>query len=203
MSRSRVAPEAGPRDFAVSSGRPACPSGLSIWTTVLVRVGRMDLKRSLEHRRSGCGGHGPDQVLRALARARRRRSGDSRAAASTACSARTAPARPRRSASSPPCCGPTAARARVLGHDVVARRGRGASKGEPHGAVRVGRRGPHRVREPRAARPAARPLPTRGARSARARAARRVRPRRRRRAAGRCSSRAGCAGGSTSRRASS
>ena len=40
-------------------------------------------------------------------------------APSTACSARTAPARPRPSASSPRCSGPTPARATVLGHDVV------------------------------------------------------------------------------------
>ena len=40
-------------------------------------------------------------------------------APSTACSARTAPARPRPSACWPRCSGPTAGTARVLGHDVV------------------------------------------------------------------------------------
>ena len=65
---------------------------------------------------------GLTQALRRDPRARRRRPRRSARAPCSASSGRTAPARRPRSGSSPPCCAPTAARARVAGHDVVTRR---------------------------------------------------------------------------------
>ena len=81
----------------------------------------------------------------------------------SACSAPTAPARPRPSASSPHCSTPTAARARC-GLDVV-QRGPRVRADRPHRPVRRGRRHPHRGREPADDRPA---LPAAGRRAQRA-----------------------------------
>ena len=72
---------------------------------------------------------------------------------------------------------PDSGSARVLGHDVVREAAAVRSRVEPDGTVRVGRRGPHCPREPRAARPAPRLFPQAGE-GARTRAARGVRPRR-------------------------
>ena len=103
---------------------------------------------------------------RSGARARWRASTSrSRAAPSTACSAPTAPARPRRSACSPRCCAPTraapASSATTSSREADAVRRRV----EPDRPVRLGRRGPHRPREPRPARPAARATRAGGARA--------------------------------------
>ena len=71
---------------------------------------------------------------------------------------------------------PDAGSARVLGHDVVTEADEVRGARQPDRAARLGRRGPHRPREPHPARPPARLPDEAGARAGR-RAARRVRPR--------------------------
>ena len=78
------------------------------------------------------------------------------------CSARTAPARPRRSTSSRPWCSPTRARATVAGFDVVRDADPVQAADQPHRPVGGGRRRAHRRREPRDARAAVRARHDRG-----------------------------------------
>ena len=53
---------------------------------------------------------------------------------------------------------PDSGSARVLGHDIARRGRRGPRPRQPHRPARLGRRGPHRAREPDPDRPPARPL---------------------------------------------
>ena len=62
---------------------------------------------------------------------------------------------------------PDAGSARVLGHDIVDEADAVRGAGQPHRPARLGRRGPHRAREPDPARPAARPQARRRRRRAR------------------------------------
>ena len=75
------------------------------------------LRRRYKARTGSCGAARPGRRGRARHQLRR-----SSAASCSGCSARTVPARPRRSRCSSPCCCRPAGTARVLGHDVVARR---------------------------------------------------------------------------------
>ena len=65
------------------------------------------------------GGRGPAQALRRQRGARRLRPDRRRAARCAGCSARTAPARPPRCGSWPPCCAPDGGQAEVAGFDVA------------------------------------------------------------------------------------